>query len=158
MSSLSEKGGRPTKYSEALMNEICETIASSSKGTKKLCEENSHWPCQDTLFTWLKKYPKFSEQYAQAKIGQIELLVDEIIEISDDASQDKYMNELGALVPNPSAIHRARLKVDTRKWLASKLVPKVYGNKVDIEGSNANTTEELRLHIAELEAKYERDY
>ena len=70
---------------------------------------------------------------------------------------DQYVNELGALVPNSSAINRARLKVDTRKWLASKLVPKVYGNKVDIEGDNS-MSEELRQLSADLEAKYARDY
>lgn len=149
--------GRPTTYTDKLAKEICDAIASSSKGTKRLCEDNSHWPCQDTLFTWLKKYPEFSEQYAQAKICQIELLVDEILEISDDASQDQYVNELGVLVPNSPAINRARLKVDTRKWLASKLVPKVYGNKIDIAGDNS-MSEELRQLSADLEAKYTRDY
>lgn len=151
------KQGRPTKYNLKLGQEICDVIASSSKGTKKLCEEHSHWPCQDTLFTWLRTYPEFSEQYAQAKVCQIELLVDEIIEISDDASQDQHMNELGALVSNPSAINRARLKVDTRKWLACKLVPKVYGNKIDIE-SDSTMSEELRQLSADLEVKYSRDY
>lgn len=149
--------GRPTRYTNKLAKEICDKIASSSKGTKKLCAEHAHWPCQDTLFTWLKRYPEFSEQYAQAKICQIELLVDEIMEISDDASQDQYVNELGVLVPNSPAINRARLKVDTRKWLASKLVPKVYGNKIDIQGDNS-MSEELRQLSADLDAKYTRDY
>ena len=157
MGEMKVKRGRPTTYSPELGKEICDTIASTSKGTKKLCAELSHWPCQDTLFTWLKTYSEFSEQYAQAKICQIELLVDEILEISDDASQDQYVNELGTLVANPPAIHRARLKVDTRKWLASKLVPKVYGNKIDIE-SNSSLSEELRQLSADLEAKYTRDY
>ena len=157
MNEIRSKSGRPTKYQSDLAKEICDAIASTSKGTKRLCVENSHWPCQDTLFTWLKIYPEFSEQYAQAKICQIELLVDEILEISDDSSQDQYVNELGVLVSNPPAINRARLKVDTRKWLASKLVPKVYGNKIDIEGDNS-MSEELRQLSADLEAKYTRDY
>lgn len=151
------KQGRPTKYNLKLGQEICDAIASTSKGTKKLCAEHSHWPCQDTLFTWLRTYPEFSEQYAQAKVCQIELLIDEILEISDDASQDQYVNEIGSLVSNSTTIQRARLKVDTRKWLASKLVPKVYGNKIDIEGDNS-MSEELRQLSADLEAKYTRDY
>ncbi|MDP3560229.1 MAG: hypothetical protein Q8R79_07785 [Legionellaceae bacterium] len=151
------KQGRPTKYNLKLGQEICDAIASTSKGTKKLCAEHPHWPCQDTLFTWLRAYPEFSEQYAQAKVCQIELLVDEVLEISDDASQDQYVNELGVLVSNPPAINRARLKVDTRKWLACKLVPKVYGNKIDIE-SNSSISEELRQLRANLKAKYTRDH
>ncbi|KTD58795.1 hypothetical protein Lsai_1402 [Legionella sainthelensi] len=149
--------GRPTQYTDKLAKEICDKIASSSKGTKKLCAEHPHWPCQATLFTWLKNNEDFSEQYAQAKICQIELLVDEIIEISDDASQDQHVNKQRELVSNPQTVHRARLKVDTRKWLASKLVPKVYGNKVDIESDNS-MSEELRKLNANLEAKYTRDY
>ena len=101
------KQGRPTKYNLKLGQEICDAIASTSKGTKKLCAEHSHWPCQDTLFTWLRTYPEFSEQYAQAKVCQIELLIDEILEISDDASQDQYVNEIGSLVSNSTTIHRA---------------------------------------------------
>ncbi|HHF7367639.1 TPA: hypothetical protein ACPSKY_002778 [Legionella bozemanae] len=160
MAKTSSKVGRPTKYNSKLVEEICNVISSTSKGTKVLCKENLHWPSQDTLFTWLKTYPEFSEQYAQAKICQVEALVDEILEISDDVSHDCFMNEEGNLVPNPSAINRARLKIDTRKWLAAKLVPKVYGNKVDC---NLNTTQEnemnsLRERIFELDAKYERDY
>lgn len=157
MAEIETKRGRPTKYNTELGQEICETIASSSKGTKKLCVEHPHWPCQDTLFTWLKTYSEFSEQYAHAKRCQIEVLIDEILEIADDASQDQYVNELGALVSNPPAINRARLKVDTRKWLACKLVPKVYGNKIDIE-SDSSMSEELRKLSADLDAKYSRDY
>ena len=67
------------------------------------------------------------------------------------------MNEQGVLISNPPAINRARLKVDTRKWLASKLVPKVYGNKIDIE-SDSTMSEELRQLSADLDAKYSRDY
>jgi hypothetical protein len=149
--------GRPVKYTPALAEEICNTIASISKGTKRLCSEHAHWPCQDTLFTWLKKYSDFSEQYARSKMCQVELLVDEILEISDDVSQDQYVNEQGALVSNHSAINRARLKIDTRKWLACKLVPRVYGNKIDIE-SDSIMSEELRKLSADLEVKYSRDY
>lgn len=157
MTDIKAKRGRPTKYNMALGQEICDTIASSSRGTKRLCTENPHWPCQDTLFTWLRKYPDFTEQYARAKIFQVELLVDEILEISDDASQDKYVNEQGVLVSNNQSINRARLKVDARKWIACKLVPKVYGNKIDIE-SDGGMSEELRQLSANLDAKYSREY
>ena len=153
------KRGRPTTYNLKLGQEICDIIASTSKGTKRLCAEHAHWPCQDTLFTWLKTYPEFSEQYAQAKICQIELLVDEILEISDDASQDQHVNEQGTLVSNPQTINRARLKVDTRKWLACKLVPKVYGNKIDIDSDqNMRMSDEFLKLSADLEAKYTREY
>lgn len=159
MTEVSAKKGRPTKYNVTLAKEICDTIASSSKGTKKLCSEHSHWPCQDTLFSWLRKYSEFSEQYAQAKICQIELLVDEILEIADNESNDSFIDEDGRLTSNNSVINRARLKIDVRKWMACKLVPKVYGNKIDIDSDqNISMSEELLKLSAELDAKYAREY
>jgi len=127
MPKTKNKPGRPTGYTPELANEICDSIASSSKGTKKLCKENQHWPCQDTLFTWLKKHTEFSEQYAQAKRCQIEVFIDEILDIADDSSQDEVINEQGSIVCNSEFIARSRLRIDTRKWLAAKLVPKIYG-------------------------------
>lgn len=152
--------GRPTKYSEKLALEICDTIASTSKGTKLLCKENQHWPCQDTLFTWLKTYPEFSEQYARAKKCQVELLIDEILEISDDASQDQLLTAQGEIIFNSQAVNRARLKIDTRKWLACKLIPRVYGNKVEENelDLNSQVRKELFELKSKLDAKYVRDY
>lgn len=152
------KVGRPTQYTDELAKEICDKIASSSKGTKLLCKENPHWPCQDTIYTWLKRYPEFSEQYTQSKRCQIELLIDEILEIADDESNDCLIDKDGKLVSNNSAVNRARLKIDTRKWLACKLVPKVYGNKIDIESDNTSMAEELRKLSADLDIKYAREY
>jgi hypothetical protein len=125
------KRGRPTTYSIEWAGEICFAIASTNKGIKRLCKDNSHWPNQDTLFAWLKAHSEFSEQYARAKEIQIEGLVEEILEIADDSSKDYLINEQGKLVFNGENINRARLKIDTRKWLACKLLPKIYGNKVD---------------------------
>jgi len=119
--------GRPSLYTDELAQEICNAIASNSKGMKKLCAENTHWPNKDTIFTWLKNKPEFSDQYARAKQCQIETFVDEIIEIADDSSQDQVINDHGASVRNSEFIARSRLRIDTRKWLAAKLVPKVYG-------------------------------
>ena len=121
------KIGRPTDYTPELVKEICDTIASSNKGIKKLCKENSSWPSHNTIYRWLANYSEFSDQYAQAKRNQIELLVDEILEIADDSSQDQVINAQGNLVCNTEIIARSRLRIDTRKWLAAKLVPKIYG-------------------------------
>jgi hypothetical protein len=125
------KRGRPTIYSQELATEICDTIASTTKGIKRLCNDNPDWPSQDTIFSWLKTHSDFSEQYAQAKRFQVEVLVDEVIEIADDSSQDYIVDTEGKQVANNANINRARLKIDTRKWIACKLAPRVYGKGVD---------------------------
>ncbi|WP_133128538.1 hypothetical protein [Legionella nagasakiensis] len=139
----SKQKGRPSFYTLELTREICDTVASSSKGIKKLCEENPHWPNKDTIFTWLKNYPEFSDQYAQAKRCQIETLIDEILEIADDTSRDRIKNEQGNVICNNELIARSRLRIDTRKWLASKLVPKVYGTSKNDNSPSFSVIEKL---------------
>ena len=156
---MNNKRGRPTTYTVELAQEICNRIASTSKGNKKLCEENQHWPCQDTLFTWLKTYNEFSEQYAKAKKYQIEFSIDEILEISDDASQDRFLDAQGKIVFNPQSVGRARLKIDTRKWLACKLVPRVYGHKPPEESLfDPKLEQDIRERWAKLDEKNRKEY
>ncbi|MCX7120111.1 MAG: hypothetical protein NTZ86_09670 [Legionellales bacterium] len=74
---------------------------------------------------------EFSDLYARAKRFQVEVIIDEILEIADDASNDSIVNEDGKSVIDHEHINRARLKIDTRKWLAAKLCPRLYGDKDD---------------------------
>src|SRR5579872_4358625 len=110
-----KKGRPPFPYSDNLADEICEAIASSSKGLDPLCKENTHWPSRETIYQWLANNPAFSDKYTRAKTRQAEVLVDEIIEISDDSSRDTMTNELGAIVSNNAAITRDKLRIDSRK-------------------------------------------
>lgn len=126
------KNGRPTRYTLALAKEICDAIATSPKGVGKLCIENPNWPNKDTIFTWLKDHKDFSDQYARAKQVQVECVVDELLEIADDDTKDCIIDAEGEIVFNSQAVQRARLRIDTRKWLACKLVPKVYGGQASM--------------------------
>lgn len=69
--------------------------------------------------------------YARAKEQQAEAYVDEIMDISDDSQGDAFCDEYGNVKPNHEFISRSRLRVDTRKWFASKVLPKKYGDKLD---------------------------
>jgi hypothetical protein len=122
-----KKVGRPTKYTANFAHEFCEMVAVTSKGVKTLCKENPHWPNSDTIYSWLAKYKQFSDLYARAKRQQIEVIVDEILTIADDSSIDSVINDEGRLVVDHEHINRAKLRIDTRKWLAAKLVPRLYG-------------------------------
>jgi hypothetical protein len=152
--------GRPQSYTPELAKEICDVITSTSKGTKRLCAEYSHWPCQDTLFTWLKQYPEFSEQYKRAKICQVELLVDELIDIADDSSQDLVTDESGTVRYNAGCVARSKLRIETRKWIAARLVPRVYGTKGDEDSytSNGAISEEMKQLRDHLAKQWTREY
>jgi Bacteriophage Sf6, terminase small subunit-like len=126
-----KKVGRPTDYNQELANLICERVATHEVGLKRLCAMYDDMPAKITINQWRNKYPEFAAQYAQAKISQIETLVEEIIDIADDSTQDEIINEQGARVCNSEFIARSRLRIDTRKWLAAKLIPRLYGDKDD---------------------------
>ncbi len=122
--------GRTTDYTPELAKEICYAVSCSSHGIKKLCKLNKHWPSHDTIYRWLAMKKEFSDLYARAKRLQIEVIIDEILEIADDTSNDSVINgEDGKLTIDHEHINRSRLKIDTRKWLAAKLCPRLYGDK-----------------------------
>lgn len=126
-----KKRGRPTKYTPELAKLICRRIATNQIGIRKICKKYSDLPDPDTIFEWRFDYPEFSEQYAQAKLIQADLLAEETLEIADDASNDITYNEEGEPICNTEFINRSRLRIDTRKWLAAKLLPKQYGKPAE---------------------------
>ena len=141
------KGGRPTIYNKKIAEEICAKVSSTTLGLKRLCKENPQLPHADTIYEWRFKYPEFSGQYAAAKMKQAELLAEEILDISDDDSQDTIITDKGPSF-NSEYVQRSRLRIDTRKWIACKLIPKVYGDKIEnqttvtIKEEFANTVED----------------
>lgn len=152
------KKGRPTTFTQEIADTICEQLATSSKSLKKICKEldlNA-----GTVLAWLSSNKEFQDQYARAKEEQADLLADEILEISDDGTNDTYMDDDGNARTDQDVIQRSKLRVDARKWLASKLKPKKYGDKTDItSGGNeikpmafivTTTDKELAKDINEL--------
>jgi hypothetical protein len=122
------KTGRPTDYNEEIAAIICERVATHSLGLNKICAKYDDLPVPSTIYLWRLKHPTFSVKYAQAKMIQSDILAEECLSIADDDSQDTKINMLtGEEVCNTEFIARSRLRIDTRKWLAAKLLPKQYG-------------------------------
>jgi len=138
---------KPVKYTAGLGELICSLLA-EGKSLRKICSVDN-MPRVSSVMYWLAKgaaktkpYDTFLEQYVIAREAQAELYVDEIIDIADDDRADIGFKEAeskdGAsakpvvLLDN---VHRAKLRVDARKWVASKLLPKKYGEKVQQEHS-----------------------
>ena len=149
---MAHPGGRPTKYTQELADLICEKIATSTLGTKRLCVTNKDLPDDTTIYAWRYKYPEFSRKYAEAKCKQAELMAEEIIDISDDSRGDIKVDEFGNETVNSEFVARSRLRVDSRKWYASKLAPKIFGDKQQIETVTSENLE-LKEELAELRAK-----
>jgi hypothetical protein len=125
--------GSPSTYTKEIGEEICLKISTSDYGLKRLCLENPHWPCRQTILEWRIKIKDFGDMYAKAKQDQVETLVDDCLDIADDTSRDTLIrtNKDGEEyeVCNTEWINRSRLRIDTRKFMAQKLAPKIYGDQ-----------------------------
>lgn len=126
-----KKNGRPSKYTDKLADKICQMIA-QGQSVRSICAKKDMISMQ-TFFRWLRENDKFREQYARACEERSYMHAEDIIEIADNATND-YMEKLegDGYIFNSENVQRSRLRIDTRKWLMSKLNPKVYGDKLDM--------------------------
>ncbi len=131
--------GRPTDYTPELADRICELVATSTFGTKKLCKTHDWMPDDTCIYKWRYRHPEFASKYAEAKARQADLLAEEIIEIADDGLNDTYVDDQGNVKTDTDVIQRSRLRIDTRKWIACKLLPKVYGQTKPADPADSDT-------------------
>jgi hypothetical protein len=124
------KRGRPSGFTEEIAAEICRRMALGESVRKILTEPGM--PDWASVWRWLESNEVFRAQYARAREAQAHALVSQIFDIADDDSAD-WSERDGVPVVNGEAIQRSRLRVDTRKWFASKVLPKLYGDKLSHE-------------------------
>lgn len=130
--------GRPSTFSNDLADAICERLA-NGESLRSVCRDE-HTPNMSTVFKWMREHPEFSNQYAKAKAESADALVEDMLDIADDGSNDwmekhgKDGENLGWQL-NGEHVQRSKLRVDVRKWAASKLKPKKYGEKLELAGS-----------------------
>lgn len=132
----------PTKFNQDIAEKICEELSTSSKSLRTICKQEG-MPTVRTVLSWLSEGDKedgkpefkaFLHQYARARENQADFLAEEIIEIADDGSNDLMTITKGNTSyeqENKEVTNRSKLRVDARKWIASKLKPKKYGDRID---------------------------
>lgn len=93
--------------------------------------------------------PEHVERYARAMAVRADMMAAEILEIADNGANDTYIDENGNKRTDQDVIARSRLRVDARKWLAAKMAPKKYGDKIDVDTklSGAVTIETIKREI-----------
>jgi hypothetical protein len=123
--------GRPPIYTEEIGNAICEWIA-DGKSLLQWCKLNDYR--YGTVMAELSRNKLFADNYAHARADQAHKLAEEIIQIADDGENDTYIDDDGKVRTDHDAINRSRLRVDARKWYAGKLLPKKYGEKLELAG------------------------
>ena len=125
-------GGRPTDYTPEIAQRICDATATTTESYTKICETNRDFPAREIMRLWRYRHSQFKAMYEVAKQEQAELYVEELRERARDRSEDLISSAQGDK-PNPAAIARDKLIIDTDKWIACKLLPKVYGEKQQVE-------------------------
>lgn len=127
--------GRPADYTQAIGDAICERLA-DGESLRAICLDEG-MPSKSAVFRWLGQNDAFRDQYARAREEQAEHYADELVGISDE--DDTIVKDMGdgltAVVFDSVAVARNKLRIDTRKWVASKLKPKKYGDKLELAGN-----------------------
>lgn len=143
--------GRPSEFTPDVAAQICAELV-EGKSLRAICRQES-MPGLTTVFKWLKDFPDFANQYAHAREAQADTLADEITDIADDCSKDYYDRPTKdgetERVVDTEHINRSRLRVEARKWIASKLKPKKYGDIKEVQLSGEVALVEILRKAAE---------
>ena len=114
------KGGRPTILTDRLIDELCQRL-SQGVSMRSVCRDDD-MPCMATIWRWLRENDNFARRYTAAKQESADAMIEDILAISDQDDDEESTN-------------RSRLRVDTRKWIAAKLRPEKYSEKLDLTPS-----------------------
>jgi hypothetical protein len=126
--------GRPSSYNDEVGVAICGLRAQGMPITR-ICKIEG-MPTITTVYNWLRIHPSFLAIYTRAEEDMADTLAAEVHEISDEVDDDKYLDTDGKLQQNHVGIQRAKLRIEARKWTASKLKSKKWGDKIIHQGDS----------------------
>lgn len=126
-------GGRPSLYTPELAALICERLATEEGGLNEVCKADD-MPAPSTVYLWIAKHSEFSEMYARAR-----------------ENLGIYVAHVGVKEAVTTKDHQlGRLQFDARKWLASKLAQKQFGDKTAIVGGDPATGDQPIRHAVDI--------
>jgi len=143
---------------DELFDEICERMV-TGESVRTICKDE-HMPAISTLMKILNADPDRSAQYARAMQMRADAMFEEIMDISDDGTNDfmlRNAEDPTSVVLNGEHVQRSKLRVDSRKWALGRMNPKKYGDKTFLGGVEdapikvQNTIDVSNLSLEELE-------
>lgn len=117
-----KKMGRPSSFTQELADEICSRL-SLGETLRRIVASSPHMPERRTIYKWLDAHEDFRHQYTKARAEQADYYAELII----DEAFDSHDAGIG------------RLRMDALKWVSSKMAPKKYGDKVEVEQTGNQT-------------------
>lgn len=127
-----------------IMSLICKRIAEGESLRAVL--RSSGMPSRGVFFEWITSSEQRANQYARATEIRAEQIFEEMLEIADTEKETTVITEkdAGASISKRDHVNHRKLQIDTRKWVLSRMMPKKYGDKIDITSSgdkiNSNIT------------------
>lgn len=115
---MENKLGRPTSYTKDKADEICKMLADGIT-LQTICTL-PEMPDRQTVHNWMKSHPDFFDAYTYAR----QLQADTFAEMVLSEAFNSHDAQIG------------RLRIDALKWTASKLAPKKYGDKIEVESNS----------------------
>lgn len=139
-------------FNQETAGRVCSELE-QGKSLRAACKEVGI--SASAILDWVKINKDFGEQYAHARDTGYKLLADEIIDISDEKEvQARYQGEDVTLDLSAASIARNKLRIDARKWMLSKMLPKIYGDKLELSGNKENPVEIVgRIELVPMTGK-----
>jgi hypothetical protein len=141
-----------SKYTPEVAHEICRLMAEEGRTVRWVCRQDG-MPSFRTVMRWAREKPEFADLYRQALVDRYDFWAEQIIDIADDASNDIAESETAdgrkIQVVNHENIQRARLRIDTRKFVMATGAPRKYGDRVsrDDDPGDARTPAQIGSDI-----------
>lgn len=139
--------GRPTTYTRALADEICERIA-KGETCASICR-SEHMPQYRTVTNWTNAHPEFKEAYGRARDEGYDVIAAGCLDIADDGTNDwmeqKLKDGSTTIVFNGEHVQRSKLRIETRLKLLAKWDPRRYGDKHILAGDPENPVKFERI-------------
>jgi hypothetical protein len=114
--------GRPSSYSDALADAVCERML-NGQSLVKICEDEE-MPSRTTIYRWMDARPDFVARCARAREGLADYLLDRIEQMADATTELNVQSQ--------------KVKISTAQWRAMKMAPRVYGERSRTELTGAD--------------------
>lgn len=146
------------KQKKQIIDKICLRV-SEGEALRNICLDKD-LVTSNTFYSWIDKNEEMLALYARATEKRSDDIFEDILEISDNRAGDTYKDKDGIERIDHAVVQRDRLRVDSRKWIASKLNPKKYGDRIEVNSTNKNigegmTREEQEKMMEEIRKKLE---
>jgi len=120
--------GRPSTFTDEIFETICERLE-NGEVLRQICASDE-MPDRSTVLRWIANDDAKRRRYDAARQACVEFWSDEIIQIATDGSKDTVIDEKGRARCDHEWVARSRLRIDTIKFLMTKINPLKWGEKL----------------------------